>query len=294
MYTAGLALLICTSASLLQADSRRSYAELEPAHAGQKILIVAPHVDDEALAAGGYASDAIARGAEVSIVYMTAGDHSRTALTANRLTFFATAWMNRKGERRMHEAQNAAKRLGISLDHLYLLGYPDRGLKKMMRHPDRVIRSASTGKRVVPYEEAVSPGAEYRIDNLYRDFQQVVDEVQPDLVIAPLQQDHHPDHRATALIVDHVLSMRPRTVERLGYLIHSWFYTEHPLENHYSLQPPPAMRAQDWLVYPLSRDTVMQKGQVLAAYRSQRRSPYLRRMFSAFSGGHEIFLRVGG
>ncbi len=247
---------------------------LQPAARGERILIVAPHIDDEALAAGGYAMDAAAAGAEVYVVYMTAGDHSRTALAANRLTFFATARMNRKGNRRIAEGNRAARFAGI--DEPFNLGYPDRGLRRMLLRPDRVIRSASTGKRAVPYASAVSPGAPYTLESLLSDLDRVIEMVRPDLVIAPLAEDHHADHRATAKIVDVALEETGWHGQRFGYIVHSW-----------GVKP-----ASGWVVYPLSSNTAEKKRELLMLYRSQRRSPYLMMLFSAFSGQAELFRRV--
>ncbi len=39
------------------------YPQLRPAARADRILIVAPHIDDEAIGGGGYAIDAIANGA---------------------------------------------------------------------------------------------------------------------------------------------------------------------------------------------------------------------------------------
>ena len=69
--------------ALLATMSRTNpYPRLAPARRDDRILIVAPHVDDEAIAAGGYVFDAIANGAEVYVVYLTAGDCARFSALA--------------------------------------------------------------------------------------------------------------------------------------------------------------------------------------------------------------------
>ncbi len=251
--------------------------ELSVPKRGDRILIVAPHIDDEALAAGGYAQDAVDAGADVFIVYLTAGDHSRTALAANRLTFFATARLNRKGQRRIAEGERAARLFGLDDAHLFNLGYPDRGLRRMLLHPDRVIRSASTGKRAVPYAEAVSPGAPYRLDSMLEDLAYVIETVQPNIVIAPIAQDRHSDHRTAAVLVDRILEDLDVHAERLGYRIHGHLRR---------------VADDDWVVYPLSDETARRKRALLAQYRSQRRTPYMKALFRLFSGKRELFLRM--
>ncbi len=262
-----------------------SQLQLERPHAGERIVIIAPHVDDEALAAAGYANDALAAGASVYVVYLTAGDHSRTALAANRLTFFATAPLNRKGERRLREGRDATERIGLDPSHLVVLGYPDRGLRRMLLRPDLAVRSASTGKRSVPYLEARSPGAPYRLDSILSDLTAVMREIQPDVVIAPAAQDQHPDHRTAAVLVDrvlHELDLRPM---RLGYIIHTGGL-------HANRETPVAHA--EWVVYPLAPWTVERKRNMLAGYRSQHRSPYLLLLFERSRAQQEVFLRYDG
>src|SRR3954452_7295712 len=53
------------------------YPTVEPAAKSDRVLIVAPHMDDEAIGAGAYALDALAAGADVFVVFLTAGDCAR-------------------------------------------------------------------------------------------------------------------------------------------------------------------------------------------------------------------------
>jgi LmbE family N-acetylglucosaminyl deacetylase len=259
--------------------------ELAQAEYKQRILIVAPHIDDEAIAAGAYAADAVAGGAEVFIVYLTAGDHSRTALTLNRLTFFASAPLTRKGKTRLAEAAEAASRLGIPPAHVFLLGYPDRGLTKMVNHPERTIRSASTGKRQVPYQQAISPGAPYRLANMVSDLDHVLMIVSPDVIVTPVAHDRHPDHRIAAALVDSALATYEPSVVRLGYIIHTW---KMPGLRR-SSDGIPVTRGE-WVAYALTDDARDRKRDLLRAYRTQRRSPYLNLLFSRSISRYEFFL----
>jgi len=260
-------------------------AQLERPHSGERIVIFAPHVDDEALAAAGYATDALEAGASVFVVYLTAGDHSRTASAANRLTFFATAPLNRKGERRLREGRLAAESIGLDPSHLLVLGYPDRGLLRMLLRPSTAVRSTSTGKNAVPYPEALSPGAPYRLDSIVADLSAVMRLIQPDVVIAPAMQDQHPDHRAAAILVSRVLHDLTLTPLRLGYVIHTG-----TLHANRALPVPDG----HWVVYPLAPDTLQHKRIMLDGYRSQHRSPYLHTLFARSRAAQELFLRYDG
>src|SRR5690242_7448135 len=70
------ALLITAGGEMVHAGFRKparlpAWPEPKP---GDRLLIIAPHPDDEALAAGGVIQRAIARGARVRIVVLTDGD----------------------------------------------------------------------------------------------------------------------------------------------------------------------------------------------------------------------------
>src|SRR5205814_3172615 len=68
-----------------QKDANTPYPRLQAAVRQDRILIVAPHIDDESIGAGGYAIDAMANGAEVYVVFLTAGDCNRfTARLMNK------------------------------------------------------------------------------------------------------------------------------------------------------------------------------------------------------------------
>jgi len=61
-----------------QHDAKVQYPHLHAAARKDRILIVAPHIDDESIGAGGYAIDAMANGADVYVVFLTAGDCNRS------------------------------------------------------------------------------------------------------------------------------------------------------------------------------------------------------------------------
>ncbi|MGZ4779619.1 MAG: PIG-L deacetylase family protein [Thermoanaerobaculia bacterium] len=262
------------------------------ARAGQqdRILIVAPHIDDEAIGAGGFAADAIANGAEVYVAFLTAGDCNRfSARLLNNTLGPTTSDYLSVGRTRIAEAKTAMKLLGVPADHYFILGYPDRGLRPIFDKRHDVIRSRGTGERSVPYADAMSPGSPYSFGSLMNDLESVVEIAQPTIVIAPVSFDLHPDHATTAQLTDEVLndlSIRP---ERLGYLVHS---TRIPRAFMHTptraLVPPARMRDYTWVTYPLTPATLRAKDAVLSTYKSQR--PYTTLLRNAFIRSNELFL----
>src|SRR5216117_431991 len=148
-------------------DAKVQYPLLHAAARQDRILIVAPHIDDESIGAGGYAIDAMANGADVYVVFLTAGDCNRfSARLMNKTLTPVPASYLTVGKTRIGEAKNAMQLLGIPRDHYFFLGYPDRGLQAMLTNQSAVVRSTGTRERSVPYDDAMSPGAAYSYANL--------------------------------------------------------------------------------------------------------------------------------
>jgi LmbE family N-acetylglucosaminyl deacetylase len=141
----------------------------------------------------------------------------------------------------------------------------------------------------------VSPGAFYTLSNLEGDLARVMAVARPTTVIAPVPFDHHPDHAATGAIVRQQVARLEPEPRLLGYLVHSGHFPR-PLAYTpgLGLKPPARFAGEDGKVYPLSREGVRRKAQVLAAYRSQKKDPYLRLLLDAFVRKNELYVEGGG
>jgi LmbE family N-acetylglucosaminyl deacetylase len=284
---AGLVTLIALL--LMSPDSGASrvvprYGAIAQAERNDRVLIVAPHIDDEVIGAGGYALDAIRNGADVYVVFLTAGDCNRlSARMVMHKTYLEV------GKARIAESRHAMALLGVPESHVFVLGYPDRGLKSMLDRPDSVIRSKGTKKDAVPYSDAMTPGAPYSFAGLSADLRRVLDIARPTTVIAPVPFDHHPDHAAAALITDAVLADTDLHPQRFGYLVHTsripkaWLWLPKR-----ALQPPPRFRQHSWMEYPLSPEVRRTKNGVLLSYKSQ--GPYVFLLRDAYVRKNELFV----
>ncbi len=252
------------------------------------MLIVAPHIDDEAIGAGGFAVDAIAAGAEVYVVFLTAGDSARFSARILHRTLEPTpSQFLSVGRIRIAEASEAMSILGIPENRYFVLGYPDRGLRPIMNEPEMVVRSASTDREHVPYAAALSPGAPHRLENLLADLQRVLAIARPTTIIAPVPFDHHPDHSAAAELVDRALDASTLSPQRLGYLVHTSEFKPLLWTPDRALLPPTRMRSFTWTTYPISDEGRRVKHEMLQVYRSQR--PYTLLLRNAFIRSNELF-----
>ena len=268
----------------------QQYPTVAAAGQQERILIVAPHIDDESIGAAGYAADALANGAEVFVVFLTAGDCNRFSarLLNHTLDPSASNYLS-VGRTRIAEAAEAMQLLGVPRDHYFILGYPDRGLRAIVEAPDTVVRSRATHERSVPYEEALSPGSPYRLDNVMHDVESILDRTRPTVVIAPVAFDNHSDHAAAAVITDRALAEMHLHVARLGYLVHSGRIARSLVNvPGRALRPPARMQSFAWATYPLTSAVQQKKSSVLMTYRSQR--PYVYMLRNAFVRTNELFL----
>lgn len=268
--------------------SGQRYPSIAPAAHGDRILVVAPHMDDEAIGAGAYALDALAAGAEVFVAFLTAGDCARfSARLLHRKLNLSPADYLAVGRTRIAEAENAVRILGVPREHLFVLGYPDRGLRSMVENATTVVQSSSTQATAVAYDSALSPGAPHRLDHIVADLQRILELTRPTTVITPVWFDTHPDHSAAAEIVDLALDDSPFTPQRLGYLVHSTRFKSLVWMPDRALLPPARLRSFTWATYPVTARAQEVKAAMLEAYRSQRPYTYLLR--NSFVRSNELF-----
>ncbi|OLV20345.1 Glycosyltransferase [Deinococcus marmoris] len=266
----------------------RALPELPTIRAGQTVLMVSPHPDDESLCCGGMMAGAVRAGAQVHIVWFTSGDGFEldSALLDRTLNPRQNATEN-LGRRRMNEAAAAAAALGVPANHITFLGYPDGALLKMWNSPDPV-RSPHTGALRVPYERALSPSAVYTAFNLRRDLNSVLDTVKPDVVLLPSTSDFHKDHIATSLFTQEALKQRGWTSRARYWIVHGGVEWPVPkgLHEGFPLLISPRGFHLPWQRADLSQQDEDQKLEALKAHRSQM--TVMRRFMEAFVRGNEL------
>jgi LmbE family N-acetylglucosaminyl deacetylase len=94
-----------------------------PVGPGERVVVFAPHPDDETLGCGGTIAAHRRAGAEVAVVVLTDGSRSHSRLMDPALL----------GPMRAEEVRAATATLGVPPDRLHLLNYPDG---QLVRHAD--------------------------------------------------------------------------------------------------------------------------------------------------------------
>lgn len=264
--------------------------------AATRLLVLAPHPDDETLGCGGLLYEAARAGSAVRVVFITNGDGFSLAVRrAYQRVQIGPPDYVRLGERRQREALAALTHLGIPASDAIFLSYPDRGVAHMwLEHWDarQPFRSFYTHASASPYPNTYHPRAPYAGEALLGDLERIVGEFQPTAVYVPHPNDEHPDHWATSCFARAAL-------ERLGlsdrvalftYLVHrgDWPVPQglHPT---HGLAPPAALAHLDtaWQALALRAPDADAKKAALAEHTSQ--VSVMRRFLTSFLRRTELF-----
>lgn len=260
-----------------------------------RILILAPHPDDEVLGCAGVIQQALDMKLPVKIVFFTYGDANEWSfLVYRRHPVVLPGSVRLMGEVRHDEALAATKILGVPAEGLTFLGYPDFGTMRIWREhwsSEGAFRSLFTRVRAVPYANAFRPDAPYKGEDVVQDLTALFREFRPTKVFVSHPADHNGDHRALYLFTRVTLwnlanEMQP---EVYPYLVH---FAKWPAPRGYhpekSLTPPRQLKEQlGWRTFPLTEDQINRKHAALRAHRSQ--FAYSGKYLQSFVRANELF-----
>lgn len=162
--------------------------------AGHRVLVLAPHPDDETLAAGDLIRASLAAGCELRVAFATDGDNNP----------WPQRWLERRwkigarerarwGARRRGEARTALERLGLRPSAPpRFFGWPDQGLTSVLMRDDRALEALA----------------------------QEIADFAPTHLVLPTLADRHPDHSALRVLAELALLRNGHRCLRLGYVVH--------------------------------------------------------------------------
>jgi len=161
--------------------------------ATDRLLVFAPHPDDETLATGEMIQFAMAAGAKVRVVFATDGDNNPWPQRwCERRWRIGTAERARWGKRRRAEAVAALARLGVASESARFLGWSDLGITNLLMRDDAAI------------------------DVLAAE----IDAFAPTHVAMPSLRDRHPDHGALRVMLELALRKAHTQCLCFGYVVH--------------------------------------------------------------------------
>lgn len=265
-----------------------------------RLLVIAPHPDDEALGAAGLIQRVRAAGGQVHVVLLTSGDGFPEGVeVAAGVAHPAPSDFRGYGVRRERETREAMALLGLRPEAVTFLGFPDEGLCRLastyLFDKRRAFESPYTNRESPPPTEQVIRGARYRGVDVRRELEKLVGDVAPTLIALPHPDDEHPDHCSTHIFAREALgNLPPRVTSKvhvLHYLVH---YGQWPLTGDggigTTLSPPEGFPPTEgrWVSLALTQDEADAKKRALLAYGTQMQ--VIGRFMLAFGRGNELFL----
>jgi len=270
---------------------------IEPIKKADRVLILAPHPDDEAIGCAGIIQEAVSKGVDIKIVYLTNGDHNQVSFIVyeKRLTLRKGEFIH-MGEVRKNEAIKAMKLLGVGSSNLIFLGYPDFGTFTIFREvwqERKPYKSMLTRISRVPYKENFSFGAPYKGESILDDLEKILREYKPTKIFVSHPADANADHKALYLFLQIALRDLKKKAPQpkiYPYLVHciGW-----PLPRHYhpqlELEPPNQVLGSqiEWSQFQLSPEQLIRKRQAILCYKSQTSSSAFYLL--AFARKNELF-----
>ena len=163
---------------------------------------------------------------------------------------------------RYSEFENATSVLGVPVNNLIFLNYPDGKLAQQ---------------------------SQAEIEKI---FQNQIDSCNPDIILYPHPGDKHPDHATTGKIVEKILGYSPNKIIVYKYLVHHDLYPRPKkyAPDLYTL-PPISLISVDggWERLMLSEETENLKQKALKSYQSQLKNPLLKNLLESSIRKNELF-----
>ncbi|MCI7041089.1 MAG: PIG-L family deacetylase [Lachnospiraceae bacterium] len=252
------------------------------------ILFIAPHQDDEILAAGGLIQKCVNLGDNFMILFVTNGDYCGPHIA----------------QKRYYESKQALEYLGIREESIFYLGYGDTGMKyshsflrrMSFEEPNTVL---STPFSSMTYHPAGRETVHFMRTGLespltqaafLADLEWFIKKDFPDIIIAPNFLDMHGDH-ATLIHLLQKLNIFNQIPICLTYIIHGGNDILWPLRNTKAFTCPPVLSINEWkkrISVPLTKQEQIRKYRAIAGFTTQLKDDSVNFMVS-FSKQEEVF-----
>ena len=260
-----------------------------------RVIVFAPHNDDEALGCAELIKKTIINGGQVKVVFTTNGDGFKNAI---QLDYFN---LNPKpndyikfGYIRQQESITALEKLGVTRNNIIFLGYPDGGISALWNSyfdNSKPYVSAYTKAYKTPYNNSFTKDISYTGENIVSDFTKIIEDYKPTCVVMPHPNDRHPDHYATNAFVKYTLQkINYKPDKELLYLVHRGDWpTPMIMSKNLFLVPPYKLinTGTTWSALKLSTADIEEKASIIKIYKTQTRT--LGLLMSAFERKNELF-----
>ena len=301
-----------TVIALLTSLNLQAAPTIQPLKIGvhERLLVLAPHPDDETLGAAGLIQQVFEHGGTVRTVVVTSGDAYVEAIQRDlgKTNLIKSDYIA-YGEKRLQESRSAAHVLGHGYLHLDLYGFSDGAIYPMLvshwgrTHPER---SGFTGYSHVPYVEAEDKGIAQEGELLRNELVEILRATKPTMIVFPDVMENDSDHAGLGMFallaindwLEHSIGTEPNP-RLFAYLIHwqhgwpSGSTAETPLD--LSTQPlylpdDLPLRGLTRTCTPLSVAERLLKREALAQYHTQQRA--MGSFLAAFVRSNECYTEL--
>lgn len=263
-----------------------------------RVLIVAPHPDDEILACAGVIQKCILNKSSVYVLYITDGENNKLSLLYSK-NLLKPSTSNRfvlLGEIRKQESANACKILNLKKENLIFLDYPDGGIYRIfLKHwgKEAPYVDDTTGSYCLEKGEGITPLAPYKGESILSDIEKVLLKVKPTKIFLPTAFDDNSDHLATYLFCEVALAQLNGRVkpEKFFYLVHksriSLLERYNPAWDKNVVDYFDKVYSNICIYSSLSKNQMEKKRKSISCFRSQM---YCRKFLYSFVTDKETFI----
>lgn len=239
-----------------------------------KVLIIAPHPDDETIGCAGVIRYCVENNIPVKIVVLTDGYLSASPI------------------KRHNESVNAMKTLGVPQDNIIFLGYPDGTLPKLLtknwdhNHPYNINGTTTNGNYPYSYQK----NASYSGESLYYNLMEIINNFEPTVILYPDSEDEQIDHWASNAFMEYAMAKINYQGNKYTYIVHDAPHWPSPrtYKPEATLTPPVELTYINykWVAFPLGEYQERLKEAALDDYHFHANSgSYIR----SFIRKNEIF-----
>lgn len=257
----------------------------------EKIVLFAPHQDDEVISAFLYLEEQKQKGNQVSVIFATNGDYQGRNIASVRA----------------EESIKALSRIGISQDDIYFMGYADTGMHPSKSFLFRLYHSGIQQVLSAPYSsytyhplngETVhhifyGKEAPYTKYSFYQDIRMIIRLLCPDILLIPFCFDFHGGHQALGKSIQEIVENNHLNIPRYSYLIHAGNDWTWPNRKGNTFICPEIISKQQWkkrVIFSFPEEKIEQKKKAIQLFITQQPTSQ-NNYLNSFAKAEEIFLR---
>jgi LmbE family N-acetylglucosaminyl deacetylase len=217
-----------------------------------RVLIVAPHPDDESVSSTGIIRYCVENNIPVHVMVVTNGGKGNLA------------------QIRHFETLNATAKLGLKSQNVTFLDYP-QVVDRLFNENWDLNHLYTDGTNHNPF--AYQKNSTYAGVSVETNMESLIKQYQPTIIIYPASNDANTDHWSTGAFVDYAINKMGYQTKRYNYLIHEdltlWPFPRSYFPQSYLLPPLILANQTQWIVFPLKPSDEQLKYDVLNSYQSQ-------------------------